>query len=151
MGSFYKVMVTSNHGAGRLIYSCLNNPIFWNFGLCAACWARSMCHHKVWPTSAREVSIALYALGWKTNVSLPGCFPYILFYSFIFSLISSGWFVIAVFGAISPQGTILRVDCGLSMWGTIITPMYRYWLHGLYGLHGSRCPLLEKKSLILDK
>ena len=29
----------------------LNNPIFSNLGLCAACWAYFMCHHKLWPTS----------------------------------------------------------------------------------------------------
>ena len=27
------------------------------------------------------------------------------------------------------------------MWGKIIIPMYRLWLHGLYGLYGSQCPL----------
>ena len=35
------------------------------------------------------------------NVTLPGCFPCILFYRYLFSLISSGWFVIAVCGSIS--------------------------------------------------
>ena len=30
---------------------CLNNPIFPNLGLCAACWACFMCHHELWPTS----------------------------------------------------------------------------------------------------
>ena len=30
---------------------CLNNPIFSNLGLCAACWAHFMCHHELWPTS----------------------------------------------------------------------------------------------------
>ena len=24
---------------------CLNNPIFFNIGLCAACWTHSVCHH----------------------------------------------------------------------------------------------------------
>ena len=32
--------------------ACLNNPIFFNLGLCAACWAHFMCHHKLWPKSA---------------------------------------------------------------------------------------------------
>ena len=31
------------------------------------------------------------------NFTIPGHFPYILFYSCLFSLLSSGWFVIAVF------------------------------------------------------
>ena len=26
--------------------------------------------------------------------------------------------------------------CVLSMWGKIMVPMYRLWLHGLYGIHG---------------
>ena len=30
---------------------CLYNPIFSNLELCAACWARFMCHHELWPTS----------------------------------------------------------------------------------------------------
>ena len=33
------------------------------------------------------------------------------------------------------------VYCVLSMWGKIIIPMHTSWLHGLYGLHGPRCPL----------
>ena len=30
---------------------CLNNPIFSNLGLCAACWTHFMCHHELGPTS----------------------------------------------------------------------------------------------------
>ena len=43
--------------AGPLIYfwpspgMSANNPIFSNLGLCAACCARFMCHHELWPTS----------------------------------------------------------------------------------------------------
>ena len=32
------------------------------------------------------------------------------------------------------------------MWGKIIIPMYRLWLHDLYGLYGPRCPLSPKKA-----
>ena len=32
------------------------------------------------------------------------------------------------------------------MWGKIIIPMYRLWLHGLYGLYGPRCPLSPQKA-----
>ena len=32
------------------------------------------------------------------------------------------------------------------MWGKIIIPMYRLWLHGLYG---SRCPLSQKRQINL--
>ena len=35
------------------------------------------------------------------NFSIPGCFPYVLFYRYLFSLLSSGWFVIAVCGSVS--------------------------------------------------
>ena len=36
---------------------------------------------------------------------LPACFPYIVFYLYLSSLLSCGWFVIAVCGSISVQGT----------------------------------------------
>ena len=47
---------TSNHlgGSFNLLMAatgCLNNPIFSNLGLWAACWAHFMCYHKLWPTS----------------------------------------------------------------------------------------------------
>ena len=35
------------------------------------------------------------------NFAIPGYFPHILFYCYLFSLLSSGWFVIAVCGSIS--------------------------------------------------
>ena len=41
------------------------------------------------------------------------------------------------------------IDCVLSMWGKIIILMYRLWLHGLYGLHGHRCPLYPQRLLNL--
>ena len=46
-------MATFNHVVGSFIYGyhqgvLLNNPIFSNLGLCAACF---MCHHELWPTS----------------------------------------------------------------------------------------------------
>ena len=30
------------------------------------------------------------------------------------------------------------------MWEKVIIPMYRLWLHGLYGLYGPRCLLVVK-------
>ena len=53
---FSKVVATFNHLGGSFnlfmaATGCLNNPIFSNLGLCAACWARFMCHHELWPTS----------------------------------------------------------------------------------------------------
>ena len=103
---------------------CLNNPIFSNLGLCAACWACLICHHELWPTSAshlfsslnsslgfaggkhnKKITIPIFRLVLR-NFAIPGYFPYtcILFYSCLFSLLSSGWFVIAVCGSISVQG-----------------------------------------------
>ena len=37
-------------------------------------------------------------------ITVPGYFPYIHFYSCVFSLLSSGWFVIALCGPILVQG-----------------------------------------------
>ena len=42
--------------AGPLIFygrhwGCLNNPLFSNLGLCAACWTYFMYNHELWPTS----------------------------------------------------------------------------------------------------
>ena len=109
---------------GPLIYfghhrGCLNNPIFSNLWLCAACWARFVCHHELWPTSASHpFSFLNSSLGFagrkhyqKTivpifrhvlqNFTIPGYFTYILFYRYLFSLLYSGRFVIAVCGFIS--------------------------------------------------
>ena len=35
------------------------------------------------------------------------------------------------------------------MWGKIIIPMYKLWLHGLYGLYGARCSLSPKRPINL--
>ena len=35
------------------------------------------------------------------------------------------------------------------MWGKIMIPMYRLWLHGLYELYGPRCPLSPERPLNL--
>ena len=35
------------------------------------------------------------------------------------------------------------------MWGKIMIPMYRLWLHGLYGLYGPRRPLSPERLLNL--
>ena len=41
-------------------------------------------------------------------------------------------------------------DCVLFMWGKIMTPMYRLWLHGVYERCGPRCPLSPKRLLRPD-
>ena len=90
----------------------LKNPIFSNLGLCAACWTHFMCHHELWPTSAghpfsflnsswgltggkhyQKITILIVSFVLK-NFAIPGYFSYIIFYCYLFSLLSSGWFVI---------------------------------------------------------
>ena len=82
-----------------------------------------MCHHELWPTSVgypfsslnspggltggkhyQKIAIAIFSFVLQT-FTIPGCFPYILFYRCLFSLISCDWFVIAVCGSFSVQGT----------------------------------------------
>ena len=94
-----------------------------NFGLCAAGWAHFMCHHKLWPTSAshpfsflnsslglaegkhyQKITIPIFRLVLQ-NFAIPSYFPSILFYCYLFSLLSSGWVVIAVCDSISVQET----------------------------------------------
>ena len=41
---------------------------------------------------------------------------------------------------LTDQTSMWPVDCLLFMWGKIMIPMYRLWLHNLYGLYGPRCP-----------
>ena len=98
-------------------------PSFSNLGLCAACWACIMCHLELWLTSVshsfsslnsslgfaggkhyQKITIPIFRLVLQ-NCAIPGCFPYIFFYRYLFSLLSSGWFVFAVCGSISGQGT----------------------------------------------
>ena len=43
---------------------------------------------------------------------------------------------------------LIRIAC-IQMWGKIIIPMYRLWLHCLYGLYGPRCPLSPKRPINL--
>ena len=59
--------ITALH-CGRVLWSiyghhlgCLNYPIFSNLGLCAACWARFMCHIELRPTSVSHPFSSLYS------------------------------------------------------------------------------------------
>ena len=129
VGAFLRWWQPSTMWAGPLIFyghhqGCLNNPIFSNLRFCAACWACFMCHHKLWPTSVshpfslnsswgfaggkqyQKITIPIFRLVLQ-NFAIPCCFPYVLFYRYIFSLLSSGWFVIAVCCSISVQWTSL--------------------------------------------
>ena len=84
-----------------------------------------MCHHELWPTSvshpfsflnsslglAREkhyqkIIIPIFRL-FIQHFAIPGYFPYILFYCYLFSLLSSGWFVIAVCGSVSVRELVM--------------------------------------------
>ena len=125
-GGFCKVVATFSHVGGSFNLfitttwgGCLNNPIFSNLALFASCWAHVMCHHKLCSTSMshlfslntswgltggnyyqKDTILTILRLVLQ-NFAIPGCFPYILFYRYLFSLLSSGWFVIAVCGSIS--------------------------------------------------
>ena len=87
---------------------------FLNLGFCAACWAHLPCHHESWSTSVSHPFSSLngalgfvggkhYPIFWLAlrNFAIPVCFPYILLYRYLFSLVTSVWFVIAVCGSIS--------------------------------------------------
>ena len=122
VGGFSKVVPPSTMRASPLIFhghhqGSLNNPIFSNLRLCAACWAHSMCHHELWPKSLgyafsfcnscwgptggkhypcyQKMIIIIFRFVLQ-HFAIPGYFPYILFYRHLFSLLSSGWFVIAI-------------------------------------------------------
>ena len=126
-GVFSKAVVSLNHvgGSSNLCkyhhQECLNNSMFSNLGLCAACWTCFMCHHELWPTwvshpfsIATEVLLEENITRKLLSLSLDMFFkilfsqvPYthsVLFLPFVdFSLPSSGWVVIAACGSISVQ------------------------------------------------
>ena len=127
LGGFLRWWPPSTMWAGPLIYlwpppGKSEKSHLFQLGLYSACWARFMCHHDLWPTSVthpfsldsslgfaggkhyQKITIPIFRLGLQ-NFAIPGCFPYILFYRNPFSLLSSGWFVVAVCGSISVQGT----------------------------------------------
>ena len=76
-----------------------------------------MCHHELRPTSVshpfsflnsslgiaggkhyQEINIPVFRVVLQ-NFAIPGYFPHILFYHYILSLFSSGWFIITVCGS----------------------------------------------------
>ena len=127
LGAFLRWWPPSAMWVGPLIFygrhwRCVNNPIFSDLGWCAACWAHFMCPHELWPTSVSHPFSSLNSLGLSggkyyqkiiipilrlilQNFAFPGCFSFILFYRYIFSLLSSGWVVVAVYDSVSVQGT----------------------------------------------
>ena len=125
---FINVVATFSHvgGSFNLFLATTGDVwiIFSNLGLCAACGARFMCHHELWPTSVshpfsslnislgfaggkhyQKITIAIFRLVLQ-NFAIPVCSRYILFYHYLFSLLSSGWFVIAVCGSISVREVV---------------------------------------------
>ena len=125
VGVFSKVVATFNHVGGSFNLFMATTGDVWiitffsYLGLCAACCAHFICHHELWPTSVshpfsslnsplgfaggkhyRKITIPIFRFVLQ-NFALPGCFPYFFFYRYIFSLLSSGWFVIALCGSIS--------------------------------------------------
>ena len=53
--------------------------------------------------SYKEITTPMFRL--LQNFAIPGCFPYIRFHCYLFSLHSSGWVVIAICDSISVLGT----------------------------------------------
>ena len=121
LGAFLRWWLPSTMWAGPLIYfwpprGCLNNPIFSNLGLCAACWARLMCHHELWPTSVSHpfssLKSSLGFFGGKhcQKITLP-IFRLVLQnlrYSMLLSLYS--------FLSLSFLLTFFRLVCYCSLW-----------------------------------
>ena len=128
-GGFSKAVATLTMWAGHFYLFMATTgdvwimPSFGIWGLCAVCWAHFMCHHELWPTSVghlfsflnsywgltggkhyQKIIIAIFRFVLQ-NFTIPCYLPYILFYSCLFYLLSSGWFVIAAYGSISVQGT----------------------------------------------
>ena len=113
VGGFSKVVATFNHvgGSCNLFMATTRDvwiiPSFSNLGLCAARWARFMCHHELWPTSVshpfsflysslglaggkhfQKITISVFRVVFQ-NFAIPGCF--IFFYCYI--LLTLFWFI----------------------------------------------------------
>ena len=66
-GLFLRWWSPSTMWAGPLIFlynhrECVNNPIFSNLRLCAACWTCFMCNNELWPTLVSHPFSSLIAL-----------------------------------------------------------------------------------------
>ena len=126
--AFLRLWPPSTMWAGPLIFlghhqGCLNNPFFSYLGIYAARWAHYMCHHELRTTSVscpfssinsslslagetyyHKINIPIFRLVLQ-NFGLPGCFPFILCYQYLFSLLFSGWVVFAA----CDSGNYLRI------------------------------------------
>ena len=134
VGVFSKVVVTFNQvgGSFNLVKyhqrGCLNNPIFSNLGLYAACGACFVSLQIVAHSSESSLlSQCLFRPSWRKisenyfcipifrlvlqNFAFLGCFPYILFRCYLFAILSSDWFVIAVCGSISIRELVKWLVC----------------------------------------
>ena len=116
VGSFSKLVATFNHvgGSFNLLMAITGDgwiiPSFqiWDYVLHVehiSCVFTNCGQHQRAILSLEEkhyqkISIPIFR-DVLQNFAIPGYFPHILFYCYLFSLLSSGWFVIAVCGSIS--------------------------------------------------
>ena len=130
-----------------------------------------MCHHELSPTSFsflnsswsftggnhyRKITIAIIRFVLQ-NFTIPDYLPYILFFCYLFSLclqvglllLSCVCFLIFFFLKLIVNCILLCVVYVREDKGKIMIPMYRLWLHSLYGLYGPRFPLSLKRLLNL--
>ena len=105
-----------------------NNPVFSNLGSCAACWARFLCHHELWPSSLSHplssLNITLGLAGENITRNLlsisfdlfykicPFHFAFLIFFSIA---IFSPYFALNVF--IFPQNGISFTTIIPLLWG----------------------------------
>ena len=97
---------------------CLNNPIFSNLWLHAACWPRFMCHHEFWPASVSHPfysinsSLGLAGKKYQKITYLPIClFLYLFFNALLFKIAFLLFIPIAFFSLSS-----FWLVCYSSMW-----------------------------------
>ena len=109
-------MVANCNHMGGLInpFKCRHDSIFSNVGLCAACWARFMWSHELWPTPVSQsfsFSIILLVLfevviirKYNPNLCLPNCCcPSLLTTCIMYNPYHFSWFSSAFYCSIWPN------------------------------------------------
>ena len=99
-----------------------------------------MCHHEVWPTSVSHpfsLNSLLCLAGGKNTRKLLSLSLDLFFKIFLFQVTFFYSF------------PLLQLYLFSLLWGKIMIPMYRLWLHGLYGLYGPPCPLSPERLINL--
>ena len=119
-GAFLRRWPHSAMWAGPFIFyghhrGWLNNPIFSNLGLCAACWAHFMCHLELWPTSVSHpfsfLSSSLGVAGGKHYEKLLSLSLELFFEILLFQITFLLFFSLTIF-----SHYFLLVVCKYSMW-----------------------------------